>query len=427
MSFDLSSGSCSCFLPIYVPFSCHLHYAFYLEHWLISRFNLYLLDSIEKDDEEEHDLNSFMYQTVGHNVIPLYERALGIPLYRQPIVGSAIHTGTSYSHLHASSTGDSQPGFSDLVPPESKMEDETESLVPLLKRIMAAHPAANALCTGAILSTYQRTRIESVALRLGLTPLSYLWKYPILPPGSQTSLLQDMQDVGLDARIIKVASGGLDESFLWSNVTSALVIQRLEKAMKRFGTYGDGAVLGEGGEFETLVIDGPSSLFKGRIEIHEKDRQVMREGGGSAWLRILEATVVMKDPAESAGVGCRMPKLLEERFKSIINTPDEESKSADASAGSASFNNLNFPDLSSLRVEAVYWVVSLKGAHKQQCTFIIDIIQTPFTGSRLLRHYTMSYTLKRCPSLINHKILDLDIRTNLNIPQLRYLTRQHKL
>ncbi len=48
------------------------------------------------DTEDEHDLNSFMYQTVGHTVIPLYEQALGIPLYRQQIIGGAVQTGTSY-------------------------------------------------------------------------------------------------------------------------------------------------------------------------------------------------------------------------------------------------------------------------------------------------------------------------------------------
>ena len=128
----------------------------------------------EAEKEGEQDLNSFMYQTVGHTVIPLYEQALGIPLYRQQITGSAVQTGTSYSHSAVPAAGtlaceaESRDGNT----------DETESLIPLLKRIIAEHPDANALSTGAILSTYQRTRVESVALRLGLTPLSYLWQYP---------------------------------------------------------------------------------------------------------------------------------------------------------------------------------------------------------------------------------------------------------
>jgi diphthine-ammonia ligase len=184
---------------------------------------------------------------------------------------------------------------------------------------MKAHPEANALSTGAILSTYQRTRIESVALRLGLTPLAYLWEYPILPPGEQISLLEDMQHVGLDARIVKVASGGLDESFLWQNVADSVVYRRIEKSMKRFGMDGDGAVLGEGGEFETLVVDGPDKLFKGSIVVKEEARRVVREGGGSAWIKILDATVVMKKPKEILRQTCRVPDLLEARFKKAFD------------------------------------------------------------------------------------------------------------
>jgi diphthine-ammonia ligase len=260
--------------------------------------------------EGEQDLNSFMFQTVGHTVIPLYEQALGIPVYRQPIFGSAIQTGTSYSHAHISQASSSEVG-------DEASQDETESIVPLLKRIMAEHPSANALSTGAILSTYQRTRVESVALRLGLTPLSYLWKYPILPPGTQTSLLEDMQAVGMDARIVKVASGGLDESFLWENVASGRVVRRIERAMGRFGGDGDGAVLGEGGEFETLVIDGPICLFKERIEVQDGDWRVVREGGGSAWLRVLDAKSVVKAP-ETTQADCRIPELLEQRFQDML-------------------------------------------------------------------------------------------------------------
>lgn len=290
-------------------------------HKVVALGNLYpaptsskteLADAPNPEQEDEHDLNSFMYQTVGHTAIPLYERALNIPLYRQPIIGTAVQTGISYGHVSKGS-GAEVPLPSDID------EDETESLVPLLKRIMAAHPEANALSTGAILSTYQRTRIESIAIRLGLIPLAYLWQYPMLPPGTQSSLLQDMQAAGLDARIVKVASGGLDESFLWQNVASEKIIQRVEKAMKRFGTDGDGAVLGEGGEFETLVVDGPKSFFKGRIEVKEEDMKIVREGGGSAWLRIQEACVVMKDDEEIQVRKYRVPSLLEPRFRSILD------------------------------------------------------------------------------------------------------------
>ncbi|KAI1504393.1 hypothetical protein F5X99DRAFT_423848 [Biscogniauxia marginata] len=349
------------------------------------------------EDEEEMDLNSFMYQTVGHQVIPLYAQATGLPLFRQPIVGTAVHHGISYQDPHDRQTGPQQSialsrsaGATDSVPNPSSSssalasshgghgaegdkqpqhvdedEDETESLVPLLRAVMRAHPEANALCTGAILSTYQRTRIESVALRLGLVPLAYIWQFPELPlsslpppPGlpplttgnltlaagsrghplsgtgvgnddrDDAQLLRDMAAAGLDARIIKVASAGLDESFLWENVASATAAARVERAMWRFGGGGRGSVLGEGGEFETLVVDGPAALFKGRVVVRDEARRVVREGGGCAWLSIREAKVEMKGVEQPQGVGAaaagaddlgvRIPNLLDPRFEAVV-------------------------------------------------------------------------------------------------------------
>ncbi|KAM7222349.1 hypothetical protein V8F06_002376 [Rhypophila decipiens] len=273
------------------------------------------------ETEEKEDLNSFMYQTVGHQVIPLYAEATGIPLYRKAIEGDAGQHGKDYS-------------------PGSSSEDETESMIPLLEAIKAAHPEANAICAGAILSTYQRTRVESVATRLGLVPLAYLWKFPTLPvpiqqpgslggsaAGSDAKLLDDMAAVGLEARIIKVASGGLDESFLWTNVASADGKEKVARTMSRFGTAEKGAVIGEGGEFETLVLDGPPELFKKHIVVDEKGRRVINEGGGTAWLSLRGARVEDKeegslghDAAKNTHRTVRIPDLLHDRFVNVLDS-----------------------------------------------------------------------------------------------------------
>ena len=246
------------------------------------------------------DTDSFMYQTIGHAVIPLYEKALDLPLYRQEIAGSAVNQSKSYGP----------------TPNEAEKADETESLVPLLRRVMEAHPEVNAVSTGAILSDYQRTRVESVALRLGLTPLSYLWQYPHLPPGTQTSLLEDMSAVGQDARIIKVASGGMGDSFLWQNVADPPTKNRLVKAAQRFGTDGDGAALGEGGEYETLAISGPAPLWKARIVVDEGDRPVLPGEAGSASVKINKADIATLEVTESRQV--RTPDLLDEKFVALL-------------------------------------------------------------------------------------------------------------
>lgn len=288
-------------------------------------------DGAEQEQEQE-DIDSFMYQTIGHSVIPLYETALGIPLYRAPITGGAVDTSRIYRHDYAQ---DQAAETSAEAASEGREgdEDETESLIPLLKRIMREHPEANAVSAGAILSTYQRTRIENVAGRLGLVPLAWLWMYSILPPpveratvASDAGLLEDMAACGCEARIIKVASGGLDEGVLWGDVASpdGDVRRRIVKGMRKFAAEDlRGAVLGEGGEYETLALDGPGFLWKQRIVVEE--REVKVGDGGVGYVRLKGARCLPKSTATSTdqdGIGpqdVRRPALLDEKFANVLD------------------------------------------------------------------------------------------------------------
>ncbi|KAI4753202.1 adenine nucleotide alpha hydrolases-like protein [Aureobasidium sp. EXF-3400] len=279
-------------------------------HEVVALANLY---PAAQDGERSEDIDSYMYQTIGHSVIPLYEEALGLPLYRQEILGGAADRNKSYASPIAA---------------QQNEQDETESLVPLLRKVMAAHPEVNAISTGAILSDYQRTRVESVAIRLGLVPLSYLWQYPFLPPYTETSLLDDMAAAGQDARIIKVASGGLDDGFLWENVANYRTKTRLVRAMERFGIIGDGAALGEGGEFETLAIDGPWPLWKKSIQIEDDDRLVVTGEAGAASLKIKTARLIPKAPSSDFSYEqLRKPTTLDDKFAALelrMNDVDQE-------------------------------------------------------------------------------------------------------
>ncbi|KAM3444024.1 hypothetical protein NHJ13734_001623 [Beauveria thailandica] len=314
-------------------------------HRIVALANLHppLRDAPTGDShEDEMDLNSFMYQTVGHEVIPLYAEATGIPLYRQAIDGGATRHERDYAYDAA-----------------EQSVDETESMLSLLRTVQEKHPEANALCSGAILSTYQRTRVESVAARLGLTPLAYLWKYTALPtprtaPADEVQLLLDMAVAGLEARIIKVASAGLDESHLWECVSSEAGSGRVKRALRKFGA-GDGASLGEGGEFETLVLDGPGCLFKKRITVPERGRRVVREGGGSTWILTRDAHLQEKNDFNTdSTVNVRIPDLFDSRFAQVLQdlTAQRDEASAPAVRGSEikplsrlSISNNNEPEL----------------------------------------------------------------------------------
>jgi diphthine-ammonia ligase len=275
-------------------------------HQIIALANLY--PSSNDGEADMEDSESYMYQTIGHAVIPQYQDALQLPLFRQRILGSAVNQAKSY--------GPAPRGPSD----GSNEHDETESLVPLLRRVIEAHPEVNAVSSGAIMSDYQRTRVESVALRLGLVPLSYLWQWPFLAGHSQSSLLHDMFMVGQDARIIKVASGGLDDSFLWQNVADARTITRLSNAARRFGSSDDGAILGEGGEYETLCVAGPPPLWKGCIAIVPESMQTVSGEAGSASIRILESSVVPNADHGASADELPMPLLLDAQFQSIVDS-----------------------------------------------------------------------------------------------------------
>ncbi|KAL2154004.1 hypothetical protein VTH82DRAFT_2680 [Thermothelomyces myriococcoides] len=309
-------------------------------------------------DEDEQDLNSFMYQTVGHQVIPLYAEATGIPLYRRVITGAAVQHGRDYyARRHRNASASAAGGYSDAAgDPEVADPDETESMVPLLQDIKKAHPEANAICAGAILSTYQRTRVESVAIRLGLTPLAYLWKFPILPAagpsgpvaGTDAQLLDDMMAAGLEPRIVKVASGGLDDSFLWTNIASPTGKARVAAAMRRFGPAETGAVIGEGGEFETIVLDGPPVLFQKRIVVAEEDRRVIREGGGSAWLSLRNARLEDKPTGKEDGVNIRIPNLLDPGFVRVLDALSGSENHSEPQTSSHTPDD-NLPELGTLQ------------------------------------------------------------------------------
>ena len=64
------------------------------------------------------------------------------------------------------------------------------------------------MCSGAILSDYQRVRVENVCSRPGLTVLAFLWQR------DQSELLGEMISAGLEAVLVKVACLGLTRKHL---------------------------------------------------------------------------------------------------------------------------------------------------------------------------------------------------------------------
>ncbi|XP_052750359.1 uncharacterized protein LOC113514122 [Galleria mellonella] len=189
------------------------------------------LQPLQKDE-----LDSYMYQTVGHQGIDLYAEAMELPLYREVITGVAVDQGRNY---------------------EPTENDEVEDLYRLISRIKDELDI-EAVAVGAILSDYQRIRVENVCQRLGLVALAYLWRR------NQKELLQEMILNGVEAIIIKVAALGLDP-----RVHLGLTIQEIQPHLLMMKEKYSLNVCGEGGEYETFTLDCP--LFRKRLVIDEKE------------------------------------------------------------------------------------------------------------------------------------------------------------
>ena len=197
-------------------------------HEVVVMANLYPLDA------EAHDIDSFMYQTAAHHAIDALTECAGLPMVRRQIRGRSVATGIAY---------------------EVTPEDEVEDLYELLRDVVARHPGVNAVCSGAILSTYQRIRVEHVCERLGLTSLSYLWQR------DQATLLREMIASGLEAVLVKVACMGLKRTHLGRTLGD--MEPTFTRGSERFGMH----VCGEGGEYETMTLDAP--IFVKRLVLTE--------------------------------------------------------------------------------------------------------------------------------------------------------------
>ena len=112
--------------------------------------------------------------------------------------------------------------------------------------LQSANLEIDALVVGALRSDYQKTRIERMCEQLGIISYCPLWHHE--PKGHMQSLVEH----GFDVRIVSVSTDGLGEEWLGKKMTQ----QSLED-LTRISTKYRFNLDGEGGEFETIVVDAP--------------------------------------------------------------------------------------------------------------------------------------------------------------------------
>ena len=141
---------------------------------------------------------------------------------------------------------------------EAKTKGVKEKELHDLKKTLASLDI-DGVITGAIASKYQTDRVNRICDELGLTHLSPIWAR------DREQLLHEMLGSGMKIIFSAVAAHGLDQSWLGEPITPERIAM-LRNLSDKYGVD----MRGEGGEYESLVVDTP--WFTRRIQIMEAER-----------------------------------------------------------------------------------------------------------------------------------------------------------
>ena len=168
--------------------------------------------------------DSYMYHTPATHLTALVAESVGIELVE-------VDPG----ELDAADTRDSG----------AQGDAELEPLEAALRELQGEMDLAG-VTAGAVESEFQTNRIQAMCDRLGIDLFAPLWQE------DPRELADAMLDAGFEITIVQVAAHGLDESWLGRTLDEAALAE-LEDLHDEYGVH----LLGEGGEFETLVTDAP--------------------------------------------------------------------------------------------------------------------------------------------------------------------------
>ncbi|MDQ2049262.1 diphthine--ammonia ligase [Natronolimnohabitans sp. A-GB9] len=170
--------------------------------------------------------DSYLYHVPATELAALAAESIGIEL-----------VDVEPADFEAESVRDSSvQGDDELEPLEAALADLDADLEDGIAGVTA----------GAVESEYQTNRIQGMCDRLGCELFAPLWQE------DPRELADAMLEAGFEITIIQVAAYGLDESWLGRTLDRD-AIRELEAKHEEYGVH----ILGEGGEFETLVVDGP--------------------------------------------------------------------------------------------------------------------------------------------------------------------------
>ncbi|MFB6076302.1 MAG: diphthine--ammonia ligase [Candidatus Aenigmatarchaeota archaeon] len=134
---------------------------------------------------------------------------------------------------------------------EGEKEEELKELKEVLKELKGN---VSGVVSGALASNYQRERIEKICNNLNLESLTPLWHV------DEDDYMEDLLKNNFVVVITSVSAGGLDKSWLGKKIN-----EKTLKELKRIRDKHRIHLAGEGGEYETLVLDCP--LYNKKLEL----------------------------------------------------------------------------------------------------------------------------------------------------------------
>ncbi len=175
---------------------------------------------------------SYMFHVANIHITELSAEAMGIPLIKKVTKGIK----------------------------EEELEDLTHILCELKDK------GIEAIYSGALFSVYQKSRIDAICEKLGLKSCAPLWHR------DPEEYMEEIIELGFDVIITSVAAEGLDESWLGKKIDRTSLDEIIELNKKYHIHIGF-----EGGEAETLVLDGP--IFNKRIKVIDSEKIWERDSG----------------------------------------------------------------------------------------------------------------------------------------------------
>jgi asparagine synthase (glutamine-hydrolysing) len=178
--------------------------------------------------------NSYMFQSVGNNIIDFQAKAMNIPLLRIETLGEK----------------------------EKELEDLKKALILAKKKYNIT-----GICTGAIKSAYQASRIQKICLELNLSCYNPIWQI------DEDEYMDKLLENKFEISIFGIFSYPFQKSML-----TKIINQKELNKLKQLRTEFEISIAGEGGEYESFILDAP--MYKQKLKLSNIKTEMDSENSG---------------------------------------------------------------------------------------------------------------------------------------------------